>query len=932
MELVGRELELAAVAETVEAVRTGTSRVLGVLGEGGLGKTALLGALRERAASAGLLVLDGRGAEHESDVPYGVVVDAFDDHVATLHGRRIEALDPALGTVLPAVAAQLDDIPPSAQHFHQHRALRGLLEALARERPVALVLDDLHWADDASIQAVLHLLRRPPRAPTLIAFGLRPVDPAPRLLAAASAAPGARQLALQPLGHDAALRLLAGMSDATHRARIAREGAGNPLFLHELARVAAPPGGPLPATLMAAIRIELAALGPDARTLVAGAAVAGDPFDPVLAAAAAGLPGAAAAPLLDELVAVDLVRAGSGPAFCFRHPLVRRAVYDNAPPAWRVAAHKRAAEALEARGASRAARAYHVERSALPGDEPAIALLVEAAVDAAGTAPGTAAHRYAAALRLVPPDDAPRRAALLAPQALALMNAGRLEASRAAFLDVLELPWTGDPLQRLELVAGCARVESALTRHDDARRRLLAALDGAPAAGEAVLALQLADCAFWDGGQDELRTWSGRALEAAQRAGRPALEVEAEAYAALGVDWATEADAGLRCLDRAAAGLAALDDETLAGRLSAALYVATVQMFAERHADAAATAARGLAIADRTGQGQVPAQLLLVQARARLTLLDLDGALRSAEASEEAARMQGAPYMLQLALRTRAGIHHHRGETLESERAAEECAALVAQHQPSDVGNMNLAQLAGLRADQHPERAVGEILGHGKHLLRDPNPLWPSALLLTLVRATIAAGRLDDAALWSGRSDEQVARMPLPVSAVRATLARAELRLARGDAGAAARLAAEAGRAARAAGSRLDATDARLLEGRALAAAGDQAGARAALQQVAGDAGRAGAGRLHDAAARELRRLGTRVSAEARRASQRTGAAGLTAREREIAELVGQGRSNKEVAAALFLSEKTVENTLSRVYGKLGVRSRVELARAPLAA
>ena len=292
MELVGRELELAAVAETVEAVRTGTSRVLGVLGEGGLGKTALLGALRERAASAGLLVLDGRGAEHESDVPYGVVVDAFDDHVATLHGRRIEALDPALGTVLPAVAAQLDEIPPSAQHFHQHRALRGLLEALARERPVALVLDDLHWADDASIQAVLHLLRRPPRAPTLIAFGLRPVDPAPRLLAAASAAPGARQLALQPLGHDAALRLLAGMPDATHRARIAREGAGNPLFLHELARVVAPPGGPLPATLMAAIRIELAALGPDARTLVAGAAVAGDPFDPELAAAAAGLPGA----------------------------------------------------------------------------------------------------------------------------------------------------------------------------------------------------------------------------------------------------------------------------------------------------------------------------------------------------------------------------------------------------------------------------------------------------------------------------------------------------------------------------------------------------------------------------------------------------------------------------------------------------------------
>ena len=133
-------------------------------------------------------------------------------------------------------------------------------------------------------------------------------------------------------------------------------------------------------------------------------------------------------------------------------------------------------------------------------------------------------------------------------------------------------------------------------------------------------------------------------------------------------------------------------------------------------------------------------------------------------------------------------------------------------------------------------------------------------------------------------------------------------------------------------GALLDAEDARLLEGRALAAVGDEAAARAALQRVAADAGRAGAGRLHDAAARELRRLGTRVSAEGRRAARRAGPAELTLREREIAELVGQGRSNKEVAATLFLSEKTIENTLSRVYGKLGLRSRVELARVALPA
>src|SRR5918995_1755157 len=105
-----------------------------------------------------------------------------------------------------------------------------------------------------------------------------------------------------------------------------------------------------PATLMAATQLEVDALPPASRTLIDGAAVAGDPFDPELAAAAAALePGDALSPL-DRLVAADLVRAtGDGRAFRFRHPLLRRAVYDAAPPAWRLAAHERVAAAPAAR-------------------------------------------------------------------------------------------------------------------------------------------------------------------------------------------------------------------------------------------------------------------------------------------------------------------------------------------------------------------------------------------------------------------------------------------------------------------------------------------------------------------------------------------------------------------------------------------------------
>jgi predicted ATPase len=88
----------------VEDVRGGASRVIAVVGEPGIGKTALLEATAERARAAGLLALEGRAAEHERAVPFAVAVAALDDHVATLHPRRIEAIGPALGAVLPAAA------------------------------------------------------------------------------------------------------------------------------------------------------------------------------------------------------------------------------------------------------------------------------------------------------------------------------------------------------------------------------------------------------------------------------------------------------------------------------------------------------------------------------------------------------------------------------------------------------------------------------------------------------------------------------------------------------------------------------------------------------------------------------------------------------------------------------------------------------------
>src|ERR687898_331497 len=133
MELLGREKELAAATAAIGGVGEGAPRSLAIMGEAGIGKSALLIAMQERARAAGVLVLSGRAAEHERDVPFGLVVDALDDHVAAMHHRRGETIGPQLAAVLPAAAAMADEGAPAAapgdaaERFRYHRALRALL-------------------------------------------------------------------------------------------------------------------------------------------------------------------------------------------------------------------------------------------------------------------------------------------------------------------------------------------------------------------------------------------------------------------------------------------------------------------------------------------------------------------------------------------------------------------------------------------------------------------------------------------------------------------------------------------------------------------------------------------------------------------------------------------------------------------------------------
>jgi len=194
------------------------------------------------------------------------------------------------------------------------------------------------------------------------------------------------------------------------------------------------------------------------------------------------------------------------------------------------------------------------------------------------------------------------------------------------------------------------------------------------------------------------------------------------------------------------------------------------------------------------------------------------------------------------------------------------------------------------------------------------------------VRAAADLDRLDDADAYADLAASLADPGDIVVAVGRAMGARAEALLAREDAEGAAEVALDAVTLLADAGAALDAQVVRVIAGRALGEAGRRDEAIEVLQVAAAEASRGAALRLRDEAARELRRLGSRLSLDGRRGAGPATFDELSEREREIADLAARGQANKQIAATLFLSQKTVEHHLSSVYAKLGLRSRVELA------
>jgi DNA-binding CsgD family transcriptional regulator/tetratricopeptide (TPR) repeat protein len=950
-DLVGRDAEVAVLDERLARLAAGDVCLLGVSGDPGIGKTRMLAELRSRADAAGHLVLAGTAAEFERDLPFSALVDALDAYLATLDESRLGKLGighlAELGAIFPALAEHAEGDGAVVERHRAHRAVSGLLAGLGAARGLVLVIDDLHWADEASLELLTALSRRPPPGNVLIAAGYRPqslVSPFADALASRQPTGLTAVVQLSPLADGDATALVGDDVPARLRAPLVAAAEGNPFYLEQLSRSPAPltsdaagrdevleGGFRIPAPITASLADELRAQPADVLQLLRGAAVAGEPFSLRLAARIAELDPDRSFDLIDAACAAGLVRTSATPAqFSFRHPLLRRAVYAGAGEGWRLAAHGRAAAALAEVDADPATRAHHVALSAAPGDLDAIAVLREAASRTVGHAPLSAAGWLEAALALAPDGDGPLRRDILAELGRALLAGGKLVEAQRAMDEAVALAGADvDPLLLIEL-AEIDQWEGRTAEAVGRLERIRGDLGDADPGRTALLELRLLYLRRWNGEYELAFAHGQAALAAAEGSDDPVVlacvrAAFAEAASTLDVPTSKQQ------YELATELLAGMSSTQFERMLDGFYSLGWAAVHLERYEEALSHFRVGLEVALRTNSVRYTTTLRSEQAEALIRMGRAADAVAQAEEAVEAARLHPSPRYLWWALWIQSSALVRAGDVPAARAAYDEAAAVVKRlpHTPMHDIWMGYTGSVLLSAEGNHDAAVDMLhsMAGGEEL-----PLIPigdrQAAWEVLAAAALASGDGARADAAVAAAEEQAESFGLTALRGVTHRLRAAVQEAAGDhdgAAEAARLAVEKGEAG---GAALDAERSRILLGRALIALGDRTEAAAQLGLAEQRLAELGAEPFRAEAARELRRIGRRTAP--RRAAATDGAgelAALSGREREIAGLVAEQLTNREIAERLFLSEKTVETHLRNVFAKLGVSSRVAVAQ-----
>ena len=916
LRLRGRVPEQAVLADTIAGAADGAAGIVLIDGPAGIGKSRLVQDAARLAAGRGFAVAAARSDELDRVTPLGPLIAAL---------RASEP--PILGGDRLHISGLAD------QRLWLLDRLHAALEAAAAARPVLISIDDLQWADQATVQAVAALPAQLFSVPIawILARRPAPVTAAMQALLGRLADLGARRIAVGPLAPDAVAEIATDMLGASPDGPLSRlmdQAQGNPFYLTELLRTlvgtgrvvlrngqARLQGEGLPGEFHAAVRSHIRGLSPGAQELLQVAAVFGTDFAVSDLAAVMGQPsGRLLGPVLEATGAGLLVEHGPA-TLGFRHDLIRHAIYGELPGPVRQSLHRDTAAVLSRSGAAASRVAAHLAHGARPGDQEALRLLDRAAAALAPTNPSAAADAACQALDLLPAGD-PRRAQAATAAVGLLGEAGRLDEALSVS-DAILGEATVSPVQEAMIHLGIRRSWVMTTRRPIQRPVPLRVLEDQSVPRELcsmLLALEASAAGHADLAQAE------RLSEAASRDAEKSAEPGA-------MTLALAVQAGNRSA-RGELGTALWFAEQAHQRMPPGpasfpqWFVGFCLCPLDRFDEAMRFFDQATRDAEQMGSPFASSIADASRAAALLAAGRLDDAAVAAENAIDTSVLLGLGLPLGEGLRVLAEIQLRRGDLAAAKATVGQLRPLLASEQATATATWAPALLADAQSDA--ARALAELAEPLRQLperhyrlgVPDPPQLAQLTELALRVGDKNAASTAVEAAQYLADANPDVT----PLAGV-AAHARALLSRDRGLLRQAIGLLEQ--------GKRPLATAA-AMEHLALLLSDEHHAEAISLLDAAHDRyARAGARRDTNRIRSALRRRGIRR--RPRTASRPpSGWGNLTTAETAVTRAVAEGLTSRQAADQLYLSVHTVNTHLRHAFAKLGIRSRVELVRLVL--
>ncbi|NUR60220.1 MAG: AAA family ATPase [Catenulispora sp.] len=931
--LVERGAELARLTRAVRRLRSGRGAVLDIAGDPGMGKTSLLAALAGMIAGSGPRL--ARGHAVRGDVVSGQIFrNAWEEHPELGTRDAGDALDP--------------------------QTARSLVSGWAAGSGGAVLLDDVQWCDPRSVEIAVHLVRNPVPGPFLLALSHRPRQTSPALLDALDdgvRAGTVTRIAVPPLTAEAIWELAArwtggaaanatGADDA-HDRRLADAAGGSPRNLRILLAAGWDPvlwpfqAGGDPGALLreaAALTSELSALSKEADSVLRAAAILGDPFRPEDVAEVCGLPADRVLIALGELSRADLVRPRERGEFGFRDAVLGHTAHEHSSLSEQSAGHRRALDLLAGRETAASALARHAEHLLGTDSRTNAPILARAAAEVVARDPAAAAHWSGLALDHTP-HGGQARAELEVLRSRALIAVGRLDEARTLVHDVLgrvaDLPWQ----LALRAYGAAADVERLLCRYSEAEAIAATALGLLPPPGEGgALPLEAVTMLYeyalvqsLRGDHVQARAMLHTAVAATARPTHPT-EVAIRCLAVCQDAYLGDVADALTAARQCAGAVDALADPQAGQAPEMFVTLGVAEFYLERFDDASRHLKRGLKVAGGGTQLHVVLHQLLGLSVVDLFTSRLETAAQWVAQAEQLAAAIGSREGVGLAKAVRASaLTWSRGRRdLPEILLLVDSAILDVEAEPSwwAFSALGLAAQVQLLAGD-PEGALRTMLerADGQDVAAAQPVLEPSLKAL-MAMAALRCGDMSAARRWTEDAESAAARLALPSQTASALRARAALHLAEGRPDRAVDLFEQAADRFHRAGAPIQRAWTQVMGASAVGATQGVETALGWLDAASAEAETLGAQWLREEAAHAESELRTgRGDAGSARGAGDGPLAMLSDREREIAALAAAGLRSREIAQRLFLSPRTVEAHLGRVYRRLGVSSRGELPR-----